>query len=425
MTRAIGGFSYRDGRLHAEGVAVADIADAHGTPAYVYSAGALRANLKAYQEAFQDRRALIAFAAKANANLAVLKVLIDAGAGIDAVSEGEIRRALAAGAASERIVFAGVGKTPEELAFATAIGVKAINVESEPELEALSAVAEAMGRTAPIALRVNPDVAAGGHPGITTGGAGAKFGVSFDRARDLYRKAAALPGLRPIGLHVHIGSQIMELSPFERAYRRIADLARTLRAEGHEVSLLDLGGGLGVDYDGSARPPTHRDYAQIVDAAIGGLDVDLVFEPGRSIAADAGALLARVLYVKIERDHRFLVLDAAMNDLMRPALYQAHHDLWLERAPDVAGDHVLADVVGPVCETTDRFASGRRLPACRPGDLVAFMHAGAYGAALASEYNARPLAPEVMVDEDRCALVRARPSFDAMLARDRLPEWLS
>lgn len=422
-------FRYIDGALHAEGVPLAALADEVGTPAYVYSTATLSRHYQVFREALQAQgpalgRSLIAFAVKANSNLSVLATLGRLGAGADTVSEGEIRRALAAGIPADRIIFSGVGKTDAELAFALETGVRQINVESGPELERLERIAEAVGIRPEIAIRVNPGVGAGGHAKITTGGGGDKFGVPVEEALSLYARAAANGRVRPVGLACHIGSQILDLAPLRDAFGVLADMTRRLRTDVHSVRVLDLGGGLGVPYEPGLTPPDPATYAAMVGEAMAGLDVDTVFEPGRLLVANAGVLLARVIHVNVRPDgRRFLVLDAAMNDLMRPALYDAFHPLL--PVTDEGRAEGLYDVVGPVCETGDTFARDRLLPELRAGDLVAFKGAGAYGAAMASEYNSRPLVPEVLVDGDRFAVVRPRPDYAAMLARETVAPWLA
>ena len=414
-----------DGALGCDGVALAEIAREVGTPAYVHSAGALRANYARFRDAFAPARPLITYAVKANGSLAVLRVLAEAGAGADTVSEGEVRRALAAGVPPARIVFSGVGKTDAELAFALDAGLHGINVESEPELERLSALAARRGRGVQVALRINPDVGAGGHSKITTGQAASKFGVALADAERLYARLDADAHLQAAGLACHIGSQIIDLAPLEAAYRQMRALAERLRAAGLPVRRLDLGGGLGADYGNAPPPPSPADLAAMVARVFAGFDAELAFEPGRVIAASAGVLLARVVHVNLRPDgRRFLVLDAAMNDLIRPALYDAWHGLEPVAAPR-PGELAPCDVVGPVCESGDTFALQRPLPPLEAGDLVAFTTAGAYGSAMASEYNSRPLAPEVMVDAGRWAVTRPRPTYDEMLARERMPDWLS
>ena len=416
------------GALKAEGVSLAAVAEAVGTPTYVYSTATLtrhhnllREAVAAHGDALGD--ALIAFAVKANANLSVLATLARLGCGADTVSEGEVRRALAAGVPARRIIFSGVGKTDHELAFAITTGVLQINVESGAELDRLIGIAAGLGATPQIAVRVNPRIGAGGHARITTGGEDDKFGVPADEAIALYARASASPHVTPVGLACHIGSQITTLEPLEAAFRTLRDMTERLRAEGLSVSRLDLGGGLGVPYHGQTDTPAIADYVAMCARVLDGLGVEVAFEPGRLLAANAGVLLSRVIQVTERADgRRFLVLDAGMNDLMRPALYDAFHDLVpVKPGP---GARVAYDLVGPICESTDVFARGRILPPLEAGDLVAFMSAGAYGAVMAGEYNTRPLVAEVLVDGDRWALVRPRPTYDEMLAREPLAGWL-
>ena len=421
------------GALHAERVPLEALAEAVGTPAYVYSTATLTRHYGLLREAVDAHRnalggsskdgALIAFAVKANSNLSVLATLARLGCGADTVSEGEIRRALAAGVPGDRIIFSGVGKTDAELAFAIEAGVRQINVESGAELDRLIAVASSKGKAPAIAIRVNPKIGAGGHAKITTGGATDKFGVPVEEAIDLYARASASPHLTPVGLACHIGSQIISLEPMEAAFRTLREVVLTLRANGHSVTRLDLGGGLGVPYHGQTDTPSIADYAAMCARVLDGLEVEAAFEPGRLLAANAGLLLSRVIQVNQRADgRRFLVLDAGMNDLMRPALYDAFHDLVPVRPRE--GELLVYDLVGPICESTDIFARDRMLPPLQAGDLVAFMSAGAYGAVLASEYNSRPLVPEVLVDGDRWAVVRSRPSYEDMWAREPKADWL-
>ena len=421
-------FELRDGVLHAEGVDLTALATEVGTPAYVYSTATLTRHYRVLREALDAHPSvlgdsLIAFAVKSNSNLSVLATLARLGCGADTVSEGEIRRALKAGIPADRIIFSGVGKTDAELAFALAVGVRQINVESVPELDRLIAIAADRGARPDIAIRVNPKVGAGGHAKITTGGEGDKFGVPADEALDLYARAAASPHLNPVGLACHIGSQITDLAPLEAAFGLLRKLTETLRQQGLPVTRIDLGGGLGVPYSGGAQTASPADYAAMVARVLDGLDVEAAFEPGRLLAANAGVLLSRVIQVTERADGRkVLVLDAAMNDLMRPAMYDAFHEV--KPVIPREGDPVVYDIVGPVCETGDTFARGRSLPPIQAGDLVVFTGAGAYGAVMSSEYNSRPLVPEVLVDGERWAVVRARPSYDEMLARETTAEWL-
>ena len=417
-------FDYRDGTLHAEAVSISEIADAVGTPFYCYSTATLSRHYRVLAGAFSERDVLIAYSVKANSNLAVIATLARLGAGADVVSEGEVRRALAAGVAPEKIVFSGVGKTRPEIDFALAQGVTQFNVESEPELNALSEVASARGTVARVALRVNPDVDAGSHHKISTGRKTDKFGVSIDIAPDLYRRAASLPGLEIDGVDIHIGSQLTDLEPFRRAFERAIDLVHRLRDDGHEIVRLDLGGGLGIPY-GSENPPGPEAYAQLVYSLTEGLDgCRIVLEPGRVIAGNAGILVSRVVYVKESENRRFAILDAAMNDLIRPAMYDAAHQVEPVLEPSADAEFSLVDLVGPICETGDTFAVDRPMPPLEAGDLVVFRSAGAYGAVMASTYNSRLLVPEVLVDEDRFAVVRPRMDYETLLGQDQLPDWL-
>ncbi len=418
-------FLYRSGELFAEDVSVSEIARAVGTPFYLYSAATLRRHFALFDEALAGMQHLVCFAMKSNANLAVLKLLGDLGAGVDVVSVGEYLKARAAGIPGERIVFSGVGKKRSEMETALAGGIRQFNVESEPEMETLSAVAQAMGKVAPIAIRVNPDVDAKTHAKIATGKAENKFGIPISRAAQVYDRAAAMPGLEVIGIDVHIGSQLTDLGPFETAFERVARLAEALRAAGHDIRRLDLGGGLGIPYENSNdAPPLPREYGEVIRRTVGHLACEIEIEPGRLIAGNAGILVAEVIYVKQGEDRQFLILDAAMNDLVRPAMYEAHHDIIPVREPAPGGDPEVYDIVGPVCESGDTFATDRALAPQRSGDLVAFRSAGAYGAVMASEYNSRPLIPEVLVDGDQFAVIRARPSYDEMINRDTIPAWL-
>ncbi len=419
-------FTYRHGILHAEDVPLTAIATAVGTPVYVYSTATLTRHYRVFEEALGAMPHLICYALKANANLAVVRVMAKLGAGADVVSEGEYRRARAAGIPGERIVFSGVGKTRGEMRMALEGGIRQFNVESEPELRALSEVAASLGTTAPIALRVNPDVDARTHAKIATGRAENKFGIPLTRARAVYAEAARLPGIEVVGVDVHIGSQLTELEPFEAAFAKVAELTEALRADGHAIRRIDLGGGLGIPYRrANEAPPLPFDYGEVIRRTVGHLGCEIEIEPGRLIAGNAGILLSRVIWRKQGEGRDFLILDAAMNDLMRPALYDAWHDIVPVAEPEPGAEMREIDVVGPVCETGDTFAKARPLPDLAEGDLVAFRSAGAYGAAMASEYNSRPLVAEVLVDGDHYAVVRERPSFDAMLARDTIPEWLA
>ena len=420
-------FELKGGELTCEDVPLARIAEAVGTPVYVYSSATLERHYTVLRDALTGAglgEPLIAYAVKANSNVAVLRTLARLGAGADVVSEGEIRRALAAGVPPERIVFSGVGKTAGEIAFALEAGVCEINVESEPELHLVNTVAQAMGKRAAVAIRVNPDVEAGGHAKISTGKADNKFGVSLSQAERLYANAANMAGVRPVGVTCHIGSQITDLAPLEAAFGKMRALVERLRAEGLAVERLDLGGGLGAPYFNQPTPPAPADYAAMIARVMAGLtDIQFAFEPGRMIAANAGVLVARVLHINARPDgRRFLVLDAAMNDLLRPAMYDAYHDI--RPVAPREGEPSPYDVVGPICETGDTFTRDRLLPPLEAGDLVAFMTAGAYGAAMSSEYNSRLLAPEVLVKGADYAVVRPRPTYDDMLARERTAPWL-
>jgi diaminopimelate decarboxylase len=419
-------FNYQNGVLHAEDVSLAKLAEDVGTPFYCYSTVTLERHYRVLSQAFSGQDHLICFAVKANSNQAVLATMARLGAGMDVVSEGELRRARAAGVPASKIIFAGVGKTRGEMAYALEEGILGFNVESEPELLALSEVAHAMRKTAHIAIRVNPDVDAKTHAKISTGKAENKFGVPYDDARALYAAAAKLPGIKVAGLHMHIGSQITDLQPFRDAFRLMRDLALELKADGHALEHLDIGGGLGVPYRGANDVPPHPDeYAAVVHEALGGLGLKIVMEPGRMIVGNAGVLVTKVIFVKEGADKTFTIVDAAMNDLIRPTLYEAHHDIWpvAEKASDMAP--VQQDVVGPVCETGDYLATDRALPPFAQGDLMAVMTAGAYGAVMSSVYNTRPLVPEVMVNGDSYAVVRPRPTYEELIGADRLPPWLT
>lgn len=419
-------FSYRGGVLHAEGVSLSRIADEVGTPFYCYSTATLERHYRVLSEAFRGTDHLICFAVKANSNQAVLRTMARLGAGMDVVSEGELRRARAAGVPADKIIFAGVGKTRDEIAYAVSEGVLGFNVESEPELEALSEVASGLGKTARVAIRVNPDVDARTHAKISTGKAENKFGIPFLDAPRLYAQAARLPGIRIAGIHMHIGSQITDLSPFRDAFRLMRELVISLRREGHELEHLDLGGGLGVPYRGTNDVPPHPDeYASLAKAAVGDLGLKLILEPGRMIAGNAGVLVSRVIHVKRGMAKTFTIVDAAMNDLIRPTLYEAHHDIWPVREAKMELEPQVQDVVGPVCETGDYLALGRRLPPFEAGDLIAVMTAGAYGAVMSSTYNSRLLVPEVLVRENEYAVVRPRPTYDDLINLDRIPDWLT
>lgn len=417
-------FSYKAGVLHAEDVDLSNVAKCVGTPLYCYSTATLQRHYEVLANAFSEQNALICFAIKANSNQAVLATLAQLGAGMDVVSEGELRRALAAGVAAERIIFAGVGKTRAEMAYALGQGILGFNVESEPELRALSEVATDLGRRAPIAIRVNPDVDAKTHAKISTGKSENKFGVPFSDARALYDLAAELPGLDIVGIHMHIGSQITDLAPLRAAFVLMRQLTKELLAAGFGLRHLDLGGGLGIPYDASDPPPPHpRDYAAVIAECLGDLGLQLVLEPGRMIAGNSGVLLTRVIHVKEGADKTFLIVDAAMNDLLRPTLYEANHEIWPVREDLKSMPPVVQDIVGPVCETGDYLALERPLPPFSEGELLAVMSAGAYGAVMSSTYNSRPLVPEVLVKGEDFAVVRPRQTYEELIGLDRLPDW--
>jgi diaminopimelate decarboxylase len=419
-------FDYKGGVLHAEDVSLARLAHEVGTPFYCYSTATLERHYKVLAQAFSECDALICFAVKANSNQAVLATMARMGAGMDVVSEGELRRARAVGVPASKIIFAGVGKTKEEIAFAVREGILGFNVESEPELAAISEVASSLGAKARIAIRVNPDVDAKTHAKISTGKSENKFGIPYLRAVDVYAVARRLPGLKVAGVHMHIGSQITELSPFRDAFRLMRDLVLDLRREGHDLEHLDIGGGLGVPYQGSKDIPPHpEEYAATVKAALGDLKLRLILEPGRMIVGNAGILVTKVIYSKSVSDRVFTIVDAAMNDLLRPTLYEAYHEIWPVDEAKKRMPPILQDVVGPVCETGDYLALDRPLPPFEQGALMAILTAGAYGAAMSSTYNSRLLVPEVLVNGARYAVVRPRPTYDDLIAFDRLPDWLS
>jgi diaminopimelate decarboxylase len=418
-------FAYRDGVLHAEAVNLDALAGSVGTPFYCYSTATLTRHYKVFVDAFADLPALICYAMKANSNQAVIATLAKLGAGADVVSEGELMRARLAGIPAEKIMFSGIGKTARELALAVDEGILCINVESEPELELLSSIAASKGRPANISVRVNPDIDPKTHHKIATGKAENKFGIPISRARAVYARAAKLPGIKVAGVDMHIGSQITDLIPFDNAFTLLAEFVRTLRGEGHTISHVDLGGGLGIPYHDNNEPPPHPDdYAKLVKRATRDLDCRLIFEPGRLIAGNAGILVTRVLFVKHGEAKNFVVVDAAMNDLIRPTLYDAHHAIWPVAEAAASGRRIRADVVGPVCESGDFLALNRELPEPANGALLAVMSAGAYGAVQASIYNTRPLVPEVLVNGAEWALVRPRLEVDQLIALDRMPDWL-
>jgi len=404
---------------------LAALADAVGTPFNCYSTATLERHYRVFVEAFADVRALVCYAMKANSNQAVIRTLAKLGAGADVVSGGELRRAREAGVPPQKIMFSGVGKTSRELALAVEEGILCVNVESEPELELLSTIAASKNARANISLRVNPDVDPRTHAKIATGKAENKFGIPIGRARDVYRLAARLPGVAVTGVDMHIGSQITELEPFDSAFALLTDFVRTLRADGHRIEHVDLGGGLGIPYREDNEPPPHPEaYAEVVKRVTRDLDCTLIFEPGRLLVGNAGILLTRVLYVKQGEAKTFVIVDAGMNDLIRPTLYEAHHDIKPVNEPTAATRRIVVDVVGPVCESGDFLALDRDMPEPRAGDLLAVMSAGAYGAAQAGTYNTRPLVPEVMVRDTEWALVRPRVEAEALIGLDRMPAWL-
>ncbi len=418
-------FLYRDGVLHAEDVPVTEIAAEVGTPFYCYSTATLERHFRLFDEALEGTEHLVCYAMKAASNQAILKTLAALGAGMDVVSGGEYARAKAAGVPGERIVFSGVGKTEEEIEGALTGGIRQFNVESEPEMAAISAVASRLGVEAPITIRVNPDVDAKTHAKIATGKSENKFGIPISRARDVYALAASLPGLKVVGIDVHIGSQLTQLAPFEAAYQKVAELTEQLRADGHDIKRLDLGGGLGIPYERSnTAPPLPVEYGAMVKRVLGHLGCEIEIEPGRLIAGNAGIMVSKVIYVKSGEDREFLIVDGAMNDLIRPAMYEAHHDIVpvVEAAP--GQEPARYDIVGPVCESGDTFAKARDMAQLEADDLIAFRSAGAYGAVMSSEYNTRPLIPEVLVKGDQFAVIRRRPSYEEMINRDSIPEWL-
>ncbi|MEP9399274.1 diaminopimelate decarboxylase [Mesorhizobium sp. KR2-14] len=418
-------FEYRNGVLHAEDVPLPEIATAVGTPFYCYSTATLTRHFNVFSQAFASLDALVCYALKANSNQAVLKTLAMLGAGADVVSEGELRRALAAGIPGSKILFSGVGKTAREMDLALSADILCFNVESEPELELLSARAVAMGKQAPVSLRINPDVDAKTHQKISTGKAENKFGIPWQRARAVYARAAELPGIRITGIDMHIGSQITELQPFDDAFALLAELVETLRADGHAIDHVDLGGGLGIPYRTDNSPPPLPDaYAQVVKERVGKLGLKVMFEPGRLIVGNAGILVSEVIYLKEGDAKNFLIVDAAMNDLIRPTLYEAFHEIRPVVQPPVDAPRMVVDVVGPVCETGDFLGLDRDLPRLQAGDLIAVSTAGAYGAVQSGTYNTRLLVPEVLVDGDRFHVIRRRQSYDELIGLDSLPDWL-
>ncbi len=418
-------FLYREGVLHAEDVSIPEIAAQVGTPFYVYSTATLERHFRVFDEALEGMDHLICYAMKANSNIAVLKVLARLGAGMDVVSGGEYLRAKAAGVSGDKIVFSGVGKTRDEMRLALQGGIRQFNVESEPELLALSEVAVELGKVAPITVRVNPDVDAKTHAKIATGKSENKFGIPIAKARAVYAQAAALPGIEVVGIDVHIGSQLTDLEPYRQAYLKVRELTAELQADGHNIRRLDLGGGLGIPYERSNEaPPLPVEYGAVVRETLGDLGLEIEIEPGRLVAGNAGILVTSVIYNKQGEGRDFLILDAAMNDLIRPAMYEAYHDIVPVNEAAAGAEQHPVDIVGPVCESGDTFAKQRRLPAIADGELVAFRSAGAYGAVMASEYNTRAMIPEVLVKDDQFAVIRVRPSFDEIIKRDTVPEWL-
>jgi diaminopimelate decarboxylase len=415
-------FDYRDGRLFAEDVDLTALAAEVGTPFYVYSAATLRRHMRVMREAFEGVPTLLAYAMKANSNQAVLKLLASEGAGADVVSGGELERAIAAGIPPDKIVFSGVGKTVAEMRRGLELGIHCFNVESEPELERLNDIASSMGAVAPVSVRVNPDVDAGTHAKISTGKKGDKFGIPYARAHEVYARIRDTGGLKAVGVDMHIGSQITDMRPFDNAFALLAELVHDLRAQGHDIRHVDVGGGLGIPYHhDEAAPPEPKAYAAVVKRHVEKLGCGLILEPGRLIVGNAGILVTRVEYVKAT-EKTFIIVDAAMNDLIRPTLYDAHHDI----VPVVSSNlpQVVADIVGPVCESGDFLAKDRRIEGVKEGDFLAIMTAGAYGAVMSSTYNSRPLIPEVLVDGDRWAVVRPRPSIEQLIAMDHVPDWL-
>ena len=416
-------FNYRNGQLYAEDVSVAEIATSVGTPFYVYSTATLARHFQLFDEALDGMDHCICYAMKAASNQAILKTLGNLGAGMDVVSGGEYRRALSAGIPPEKVVFSGVGKTLEEITLALKNGIRQFNVESDSELEQISSIASSMDKIAPIAVRINPDVDAQTHEKIATGKAENKFGIPLSRAREVYSKASQMPGINIVGIDLHIGSQLTDLKPFKKAYQKLADLTQVLRQDGHKIKRLDLGGGLGIPYEkNKSAPPLPVEYGKMVKEVLGHLDCEIEIEPGRLIVGNAGILVSSVLGVKIGDNRNFLILDAAMNDLIRPAMYDAYHDIIPVRQP--SSPEAVYDVVGPVCETGDTFAKKRTMPKLTESDLVAFRSAGAYGAVMSSEYNTRPLIPEVMVNKNEFSIIRKRPSYEEIIDRDIIPNWL-
>jgi diaminopimelate decarboxylase len=418
-------FIYRNGVLHAEDVAITEIAASVGTPFYVYSQATLTRHFRVFDEALSGLKHLICYAMKANSNIAILKILGDLGAGMDVVSGGEYLRAKAAGVPGNRIVFSGVGKTREEMALAIKNGIRQFNVESETELKVLNEVALSLSAVAPITLRVNPDVDAKTHAKIATGKSENKFGIPIAKSQEVYALAASMEGIEVVGIDVHIGSQLTDLEPFRLAYEKVAELTKTLRQDGHNIRRLDLGGGLGIPYENSNQsPPTPEDYAKVIHETVGNLDCEIEIEPGRLLTGNAGLMISSVIYNKSGEGRDFMIVDAAMNDLIRPAMYEAYHEIIPVLESNAQSKTSDYDVVGPVCETGDTFAKKRTLTSVADGEMVAFRSAGAYGAVMASEYNTRPLIPEVLVHEDQFSIIRKRPSVESIIKRDLIPDWL-
>ena len=418
-------FLYHEGILHAEDVAITEIAAAVGTPFYVYSQATLMRHFRVFDEALNGMKHLICYAMKANSNIAILKILGNLGAGMDVVSGGEYLRAKAAGISGDKIVFSGVGKTREEMALAIKNGIRQFNVESEAELKVLNEVALSLGAIAPITLRVNPDVDAKTHAKIATGKSENKFGIPISKAQEVYSIAASMEGIDFVGIAVHIGSQLTDLEPFRLAYKKVAELTKELRQDGHNIRRLDLGGGLGIPYENSNQiPPTPEDYAKVIHETVGDLDCEIEIEPGRLLAGNAGLMVSSVIYNKSGEGRDFMIVDAAMNDLIRPAMYEAYHEIIPVIETTGSPEIRDYDIVGPVCETGDTFANKRALTPVADGEMVAFRSAGAYGAVMASEYNTRPLIPEVLVYGDQFSIIRDRPSIEAIIKRDIIPDWL-
>ena len=418
-------FDYKNGEMFAEDVALREIAAKVGTPVYVYSSATFTRHFNVFAKAFEGRKTLIAYSVKANSNIAVLATLAKLGAGADVVSQGELVRALTAGIPASKIVFSGVGKTEPEMRAALKAGIRVFNVESLPELERLSVVALSMGKRAPVAFRVNPDVSAGGHEKISTGKAENKFGIAWSSVETAYARAGELKGIEVVGVDMHIGSQIDSLEPFQAAIEKVGALIANLRAKGHNIKSFDVGGGLGIPYgDNTKTPPPPSEYGALVKSLTADMDIELIFEPGRMIAGNAGVLVSEVVYAKSGEDREFLIIDAAMNDLIRPALYDAYHEIEPVKAPGRNFTAQTYDVVGPICESGDTFTKRRELPEMKAGDLIVLHSTGAYGAAQSSQYNTRPLVPEVLVSGDKFSIVRERPNLEDILRSESIPNWV-